>query len=86
LFAELVTPALRALRKNWPDLRFHLFRIRRQGLFNDLFEDTIDCAFRHYRQGASNWLAISYGQIKGFFASLALRSNPTEQRKASPTA
>jgi hypothetical protein len=32
--------------------------------------------FRHHRQGASNWLALSYGQIKGFcFLGFALQSH-----------
>ena len=45
LFTELVAPALRQLRKNWPDLRLSFVQNASQGLFNDLLEDTIDCAF-----------------------------------------
>jgi DNA-binding transcriptional LysR family regulator len=45
LFTELVAPALRTLRKNWPDLRLSFVQNTSQGLFNDLLEDTIDCAF-----------------------------------------
>jgi DNA-binding transcriptional LysR family regulator len=59
LATELVAPALRQLRKNWPDLRLSFVQDTPQGFLNDLLEDTIDCAFRHYRQGSSNWLAIS---------------------------
>jgi len=45
LFTELVAPVLRQLRKNWPDLRISFVQNTAQGLFNDLLEDTIDCAF-----------------------------------------
>lgn len=45
LFAELVAPALRQLRKNWPDLGLSFVQDTPQGLFNDLLEGTIDCAF-----------------------------------------
>ena len=45
LFTEVVAPALRQLRKNWPDLRLSFVQNTAQGLFNDLLEDTIDCAF-----------------------------------------
>jgi DNA-binding transcriptional LysR family regulator len=45
LFTELVAPALRQLRKTWPDLRISFVQNTAQGLFNDLLEDTIDCAF-----------------------------------------
>jgi DNA-binding transcriptional LysR family regulator len=42
---ELVAPALRQLRKNCPDLRLSLVQNTPEGFFNDLLEDTIDCAF-----------------------------------------
>jgi len=59
---------------------FHLFRIRRQGLFSDLLKTRLIAHFRHYRQGASNWLAVSYGQIKGFcFLGFALQSHRTTE-------
>src|ERR1700737_2513460 len=45
LTTELVAPALRQLRKNWPDLRLSFVENTSQGFFNDLLEDTIDCAF-----------------------------------------
>jgi DNA-binding transcriptional LysR family regulator len=45
LFTELVAPTLRQLRKTWPDLRISFVQNTAQGLFNDLLEDTIDCAF-----------------------------------------
>jgi DNA-binding transcriptional LysR family regulator len=59
LFTELVAPALRTLRKNWPDLRLSFVQNTSQGLFNDLLEDTIDCAFARLQARCSNWLAIS---------------------------
>ncbi len=45
LATELVAPALRQLRKNWPDLRLSFVQDTPPGFFNDLLEDTIDCAF-----------------------------------------
>ena len=45
LATELVAPALRQLRKNWPDLRLSFVQDTPQGFFNDLLEDTVDCAF-----------------------------------------
>jgi len=45
LTTELLAPALRQLRKNWPDLRISFVQNTSQGFFNDLLEDTIDCAF-----------------------------------------
>jgi DNA-binding transcriptional LysR family regulator len=45
LTTQLVEPALRQLRKNWMDLRLSFVQNTAQGLFNDLPEDTIDCAF-----------------------------------------
>jgi DNA-binding transcriptional LysR family regulator len=35
----------RQLRKNWPDLGLSFVQDTPQGLFNDLLEGTIDCAF-----------------------------------------
>jgi DNA-binding transcriptional LysR family regulator len=45
LFTELAGPALRQLRKTWPDLRLSFVQNTSQGLFNDLLEDTVNCAF-----------------------------------------
>jgi DNA-binding transcriptional LysR family regulator len=42
---EVLLPALRTLRKEWPDLRLSFFQNTSQGFFNDLIEDKIDCAF-----------------------------------------
>jgi DNA-binding transcriptional LysR family regulator len=42
---EILLPALRTLRKQWPDLRLSFFQNTSEGFFNDLIEDKIDCAF-----------------------------------------
>lgn len=45
LTTELLAPTLRQLRKNRPDLRISFVQNTSEGFFNDLLEDTIDCAF-----------------------------------------
>jgi DNA-binding transcriptional LysR family regulator len=45
LTTQLVAPALRQLRKNCMDLRLSFVQNTAQGLFSDLLEDMIDCAF-----------------------------------------
>ena len=42
---EVLLPALRMLRKRWPDLRLSFYQNTSEGFFNDLIEDKIDCAF-----------------------------------------
>src|ERR1700683_2103279 len=42
---EVIAPALRRLRKNWPDLRVSTVYNTSEGYFNDLRENRIDCAF-----------------------------------------
>jgi len=51
LTTELLAPALRQLRRNWPDLRISFVQNTSQGFFNDLLEDTIDCAFPTLQAG-----------------------------------
>jgi DNA-binding transcriptional LysR family regulator len=51
LTTELLAPALRQLRKNWPDLRISFVQNTSQGFSNDLLEDTIDCAFPTLQAG-----------------------------------
>ena len=51
LTTELLAPALRQLRKNWPDLRISFVQNTSQGFFRDLLEDTIDCAFPTLQPG-----------------------------------
>ena len=45
LTAELIAPALRRLRKHWPNLRLSVIQNTSEGFFNDLIENRIDCAF-----------------------------------------
>jgi DNA-binding transcriptional LysR family regulator len=42
---EVLAPALRTLRKQWPDLRLTFHQNTSQGFFDDLLQDKIDCAF-----------------------------------------
>jgi DNA-binding MarR family transcriptional regulator len=61
LTTELLAPALRQLRKNWPDLRISFVQNTSQGFFYDLLEDTIDCAFpilQARRLSGSFWKAL----------------------------
>jgi DNA-binding transcriptional LysR family regulator len=45
LTTEFIAPALRRLRKNWPDLRVSTVYNTSEGYFDDLRENRIDCAF-----------------------------------------
>jgi DNA-binding transcriptional LysR family regulator len=45
LTTELLAPALRQLRKDSPDFRLSFVQNTSEGFFNDLINDTIDCAF-----------------------------------------
>jgi LysR family transcriptional regulator, benzoate and cis,cis-muconate-responsive activator of ben and cat genes len=45
LTTELLAPALRKLRKNWPKVRLSFVQNTSEGFFNDLLNDIIDCAF-----------------------------------------
>ena len=45
LTTEVIAPALRRLRKNWPDLRVSTVYNTSEGYFDDLRENRIDCAF-----------------------------------------
>jgi DNA-binding transcriptional LysR family regulator len=68
LATELVAPALRQLRKNWPDLRLSFVQDTPQGFFNDLLEDTIDCAFptlqaRHLELVSHKLSALEVGLV-----------------------
>src|SRR5580704_9118046 len=45
LTTELLAPALRQVRKKWPDLRVSFAQNTSEGFFRDLLDDTIDCAF-----------------------------------------
>jgi DNA-binding transcriptional LysR family regulator len=42
---EILAPALRALRRDRPQLRLTFFQNTSQGFFDDLLQDKIDCAF-----------------------------------------
>ena len=45
LTTEILAPALREVRKKWPDLRVSFVQNTSEGFFKDLVDDTIDCAF-----------------------------------------
>jgi len=45
LTTEVIAPALRRLRKHWPNLRLSAVQNTSEGFFQDLLENTIDCAF-----------------------------------------
>ena len=45
LTTEVIAPALRRLRKDWPNLRLLAFQNTSEGFFHDLLENRIDCAF-----------------------------------------
>jgi DNA-binding transcriptional LysR family regulator len=45
LTPEVIAPALRRLRKHWPNLRLSVAENPSEGFFHDLLEDRIDCAF-----------------------------------------
>jgi DNA-binding transcriptional LysR family regulator len=45
LTTEVIAPALRRLRKNWPNLRLTAVQNTSEGFFHDLLENRIDCAF-----------------------------------------
>ena len=45
LTTEVIAPALRRLRKQWPDLRLSVVQNTSEGFFDDLLENRIDCAF-----------------------------------------
>jgi DNA-binding transcriptional LysR family regulator len=45
LTTEVIAPALRRLRKRWPNLRLSAVQNTSEGFFYDLLEDRIDCAF-----------------------------------------
>jgi DNA-binding transcriptional LysR family regulator len=45
LTTEVIAPALRRLRKHWPDLRVSAVQNTSEGFFHDLLENRIDCAF-----------------------------------------
>jgi DNA-binding transcriptional LysR family regulator len=45
LTTEVIAPALRRLRKHWPNLRLSSVRNTSEGFFQDLLENRIDCAF-----------------------------------------
>jgi len=45
LTTEVIAPALRRLRKDWPDLRLSAVQNTSEGFFHDLLENRIDCAF-----------------------------------------
>ena len=42
---EIIAPALRRLRKDWPNLRLSAVQNTSEGFFHDLLENRIDCAF-----------------------------------------
>jgi len=42
---DVIAPALRHLRTHWPNLRVSTIRNNSEGLFHDLLDDRIDCAF-----------------------------------------
>ena len=45
LTTEVIAPALRRLGKHWPNLRLSAVQNTSEGFFQDLLENTIDCAF-----------------------------------------
>ena len=45
LTTEVIAPALRRLRKHWPNLRLAAVQNTSEGFFHDLLENRIDCAF-----------------------------------------
>jgi DNA-binding transcriptional LysR family regulator len=45
LTTEVIAPALRRLRKLWPNLRLSVVQNTSEGFFRDLLENRIDCAF-----------------------------------------
>ena len=45
LTTEVIAPALRRLRKHWPNLRLSVVQNTSEGFFHDLLENRIDCAF-----------------------------------------
>jgi DNA-binding transcriptional LysR family regulator len=45
LTTEVIAPALRRLRKHWPNLRLSAVQNTSEGFFDDLRENRIDCAF-----------------------------------------
>ena len=45
LTTEVIAPALRRLRKLWPNLRLSAVQNTSEGFFHDLLENRIDCAF-----------------------------------------
>jgi DNA-binding transcriptional LysR family regulator len=45
LTTEVIAPALRRLRKHWPNLRLSVVENTSEGFFQDLLENRIDCAF-----------------------------------------
>ena len=45
LTTEVIAPALRRLRKHWPNLRLSAVQNTSEGFFHDLLENRIDCAF-----------------------------------------
>jgi len=45
LTTEVIAPALRRLRKHWRNLRLSAVQNTSEGFFQDLLENTIDCAF-----------------------------------------
>lgn len=45
LTTEVIAPALRRLRKHWPNLRLSAVQNTSEGFFRDLLENRIDCAF-----------------------------------------
>ncbi len=45
LTTEVIAPALRQLRKHWPNLRLSAAQNTSEGFFHDLRENRIDCAF-----------------------------------------
>src|SRR6266404_5316825 len=45
LTTEAIAPALRRLRKHWPNLRLSAVQNTSEGFFHELLENRIDCAF-----------------------------------------
>ena len=45
LTTEVIAPALRRLRQEWPNLRLSSIQNTSEGFFQDLLENRIDCAF-----------------------------------------
>jgi LysR family transcriptional regulator, benzoate and cis,cis-muconate-responsive activator of ben and cat genes len=45
LTTEVIAPALRQLRKHWPNLRLSAVHNTSEGFFHDLLENRLDCAF-----------------------------------------